>query len=64
MTQYFNARTWGAFGFNLEQIRYLQDLTDKLNTVEEGATGDQTVQEVQDKVQPLVNSMTFMLMGA
>lgn len=35
--QYFNARTWGALGFNLEQIRYLQDLTDKLNTISEGA---------------------------
>jgi hypothetical protein len=64
MTQYFNARTWGAFGFNLEQIRYLQDLTDKLNTVEEGAEVNPADQEVQNQVQPLVNSMAFMLMGA
>lgn len=46
MTQYFNARTWSAFGMNLEQVRYLQELTDKLNTVETGATGDPTDSEV------------------
>ena len=62
--QYFNARAWGAFGLSLEQISFLQELTSKINTIEAGATADLTDQEVQDKAQPLVNSMTFMLMGA
>jgi hypothetical protein len=61
--QYFNARTWSAFGMNLEQVRYLQDITDKINTIEVGSTADQTDQELQDRVQPLVNSMTFLLAG-
>ena len=44
--EYFNARTWGALGLDLTQMRFLDDLTSKLNTIEESATADQTDAEI------------------
>ncbi len=47
MTEYFNARAWGALGLNSQQIQYLNDLTSKLNGIEDGATADQTNAEIE-----------------
>lgn len=46
MTQYFNARLWSAAGFNQQQVRFLEELIDKLNLVETGATADLTAAEI------------------
>ena len=44
--QYFDSRSWALAGLNLQQIRYLGELTDKLNTIETGATVGPTDSEV------------------
>ena len=58
MTEYFNARTWGALGLNSQQLRYLDELTNKLNTVEAGATSDQTNAEIETAYNAQVSIVT------
>lgn len=63
MTQYFDSRAWSEFGLTKQQIRYLDDLTRKLNTVEESATAN-TDAELLELAQAQANTMQFLLMGA
>tara|TARA_R110000868_G_scaffold144716_1_gene364026 strand:- start:36 stop:434 length:399 start_codon:yes stop_codon:yes gene_type:complete len=46
MTEYFDSRAWGLLGMNLQQIRYLDDLTRKLNAIEEDATATNTADDL------------------
>lgn len=47
MTEYFNARTWGALGLDLTQIRFLDDLTSKLNAIDDEATATNTADDIE-----------------
>lgn len=64
MTEYFDSRSWGEVGLSRRQIRYLDDLTRKLNTVETNATDGINDEDLEQVIQPAINTMTFLLMGA
>lgn len=58
MTDYFDARAWGLLGMNLQQIRYLDSITSKLNTMEEAATADMTDAEIETAYNAQVSVVT------
>lgn len=56
--EYFDSRAWGLLGMNLQQIRYLDAVTTKLNTVEEAATADMTDAEIETAYNTQVSVVT------
>jgi hypothetical protein len=64
MTEYFDARAWGLLGMNLQQIRYLDQITTKLNGIETAATADQTDAEVETAYNNQVSVVTQALAEA
>lgn len=44
--KYFNARAWAGI-LDLQQVRYLEEITRKVNGIEAGATGDQSETEIE-----------------
>ncbi len=64
MTEYFNARAWGALGLDSQQIQYLNDLTSKLNGIEDGATTDQTNAEIEAAYNAQVGVVTQVIAEA
>jgi hypothetical protein len=62
--EYFDSRAWGLLGINLQQIRFLDDLTSKLNTVEEDATADMTNAEIETAYNAQVSIVTQALAEA
>ena len=51
--KYFNARLWGQI-LNLEQVNFLRELTTQAQSIETGATQDQTPAEIKTAYDSLV----------
>ena len=62
--EYFDARAWGLLGMNLQQLRYLDQITTKLNGIEENATADKTDAEVEEAYNNQVTVVTQALAEA